>query len=255
MRDPIGKNNPNKLNRHMEPNEARLILEYYVKTHQAMWYLFFLVQLTMGLRVSEVSPINIKDFREDLSYLSVRLAKTDVVKEFYIPMMLRRMIYSYIQEFHKAIYARDGYLFYSFNRNCEKKYVGKCMAYLKLREAVKAIGIQDVIPKEATGFSYNANRIGTHSFRRLNTTQLMDQTDSVPFVCYYRDYGDSGYQLVKTYSDEVRFQQKEKEEVETLLQKFLQPDLQEAKDESIRSIVRTELKQLMKQFGSKDDAP
>lgn len=246
MKRPIGKQCTGQINRHITVNECRLILKYFADRKDARAYLLFFIQLGLGLRISETVAINISDFTTDLSLLSVRLSKTDKIRERYVPVLLRRMIWLYVKDYTKEIYRHNGYLFYTTSPNAKQSHISGLVAWQIIRQAVASIGINDRITPEQTGFKRAAYRIGTHSLRRMNTTQLLRQTDSVPFVAYWR--GDGDYDMVMRYNDQRQFMERERAEAEELISSFMEPPEHAPRTENLKRIVRQEIKEILKKI-------
>ncbi len=182
MKKAIGKKQKKQYDRFMSISELKEILEYFKRTKQYKYYLLFLTQSSLSLRISETVAIQVKDikFKPKNTTIQIRLAKTDRIIIKKVPEKLAILWQEYIIKYKEHIINRDYYLFYSFNPRCSKGHISKKMGWLKIREAVKNIWgsnydtYQDV--------KNNKYRIGTHSLRRLSITRLLKISKNIFFV-------------------------------------------------------------------------
>lgn len=234
--------------RHMSIEEARAILGWLADNNFQRDFVLFMTHLSLGRRICETVAIKLEDFLPDLSYLTIRLAKTDQIKKLYIPEQLRTVLYKYIQTYRKEIYASGGWLFYSFNHNCKTQHVSRGQAIQALRRAVIGAGINDLIPGVTDARGKPIHRIGTHSFRRLSTTKLLRQTGGdIRFVSKYR--GDVRPDTVFTYDGFEEFEEKEREESEKFFSNLVEPSPSSViATGQIKKLVEEELSKRLKQL-------
>lgn len=130
-------------------------IESYLKDKNERDYILFLCGITLGLRISDLLDIKVKDIlNKDIIYIKEK--KTGKVKEIAISKKLKSELRKYYKDTPK-----EEYLFKS--RNGGNKPIGRDRAYRIIKEAGEKFGL---------------NRIGTHSLRKTFGRK------------YYQKYGD-----------------------------------------------------------------
>lgn len=130
-------------------------IESYLKDKNKRDYILFLCGITLGLRISDLLDIKVKDIlNKDIIYIKEK--KTGKIKEIAISKKLKSELKKYYKDSPK-----EEYLFKS--RNGVNKPIGRDRAYRIIRE---------------TGEKFGLNRIGTHSLRKTFGRK------------YYQKYGD-----------------------------------------------------------------
>ena len=118
-------------------------IESYLKDKNERDYILFLCGITLGLRISDLLDIKVKDIlNKDIIYIKEK--KTGKVKEIAISKKLKSELRKYYKDTPK-----EEYLFKS--RNGRNKPIGRDRAYRIIKEAGEKFGL---------------NRIGTHSLRK-----------------------------------------------------------------------------------------
>lgn len=117
-------------------------MEIYLKEKNKRDYILFLCGITLGLRISDILPLRVKDIlNKDIIYITER--KTGKSKEIAISNKLKKELKIYCRDKDKS-----EYLFKSREGN---KPIGRDRAYRIIRDIGEQFGLE---------------RIGTHSLRK-----------------------------------------------------------------------------------------
>ena len=116
-----------------------------LKAKNEKYYLMFRIGINVGLRVSDILELKVRDVRNK-DHVTINEQKTDKTKRFLIPTALRKELASYIK---KNNMKDDEYLIQS--RKGNNKPISRIQAYRVLNEVAKQIGLDEV---------------GTHTMRK-----------------------------------------------------------------------------------------
>lgn len=134
-------------------------IEEYFKRKRTRDYIFFLLGIYLGLRVSDILRLKVKDLR-DKTHCVIREKKTRKQKRIELHPYLKRELKWYLQE-------RDPEEYVVTSRKGENKPITRKRAYQILREAAK---------------EFNLESIGTHTLRKTFGYHFYKQTKDVALL-------------------------------------------------------------------------
>ena len=248
MKQAIGKPDAGvRVNLHTSVEETNLILKHFWDNKMDREFTWLTTHTVLDLRQCESTRIQLKDLAKDLSSVMIRRAKTDHVDQVYVPEHLRKILYQYIESHYHEIRSHRDYLFYSNNPANKTGYMTATAWWNILRKAKDAVGIKDKLPTLRKDGKARY-RVGSHSFRRLATTELVKQTDSIIFTAFYR--GDTDERQVMRYTDQQQFYDRIEIEAEKLMSKFIiKPKLESRTEElKVREMVKEEVARIMQRM-------
>ena len=114
----------------------------HLKNRKERDYMLFLIGISVGLRISDILPLQKEDVLYD--HMDIVEKKTKKRKRVKIPPYIRKEVQTYIKALHEG-----EYLFKS--RQGDNRPIDRSTAYRILREAAEACGIRE---------------IGTHTLRK-----------------------------------------------------------------------------------------
>ena len=186
-----GKIPKQRNNYFMSLDEISLLLKFLRKHYDPKWFLFVLIQFSLGLRCSECAAINIVDFKDKFKWLNYRQAKTNkMIYNEPVPEPLRLLIINYVMR--NQLRLVDGYLFpnYSGKGSYYSTETIGCF-WTKWRigcaKEYKTDKWLDKYPQKDNKLRY---RIGSHSLRRLHRTTLSKKISNdwlLAQLCHYDD--------------------------------------------------------------------
>lgn len=222
-----GRNSKVKNNYHITNEELKILFRY-----SAFYGYKYQVLISFcafrGLRVSEALAVNMFDFNQDFSKITIREAKTNKVRTLPLIKPLQEMIKHYITLNVHTL--KNGFLFPYYSSK-KRPYLscGSAEAWFsKIRNKIgeKNPSFMDkvAIPRPFTKnkseepimtFRY---RIGFHSLRRWFETRLWNATKNAYIVKELMDYTD--YNVLNSYLDRNQIKEHEKEILEEALNNY-----------------------------------
>lgn len=143
-------------------------IELYLKNNNERNYILFLCGITLGLRVSDILQLKVKDIlNKDTLYITEK--KTKKLKEIAISSKLKKAIKHYCKDMDK-----EDYLIKS--RQGTNKPIGRDRAYRIIRDV---------------GDKFNLKNIGTHSMRKTFGRKYYQKYQDIEGLREYFNHSNS----------------------------------------------------------------
>lgn len=115
----------------------------------------------LGLRVSDVSKLNLKDFNGDFTAISIIEKKTKKHLRRPLPDKYRELLFNHLREHSRKM--RKGYLIFPYKNQSKNLHMRSESISLGFRKYCERIGLSDVYHKTVQG--HELNRFSFHSLR------------------------------------------------------------------------------------------
>lgn len=195
-----------RANRFMTTKEVK-ILWHYSKKWGLKWQLMIAYGLFRGLRIGEITAINMYDFEKNYTTLNIILEKSKIKDKLPLPLFLSKMTRFYINKnLHRL---KNGFLFPTHS-TCKRFHMSTPVAEALMCKFRKIIGKEHPCFLEKISDRYY--RIGWHSLRRYHETFLYEKYHDIKLIRDLMRYKDT--KTVNTYLDPYEIWKQERAIIE-----------------------------------------